>query len=120
VKSPEKLISSGKCHPNIGDNIKEAQSLELDDGYRMRLQKRAELRQPVMKIMTGERLDAIVFPPQKRLVVPAGETRVERNALGSVTGFPSIVVPGGLSSCLARCPGRDRARRKTVVGEAPD
>jgi amidase len=32
-------------------------------------------------------------------VVPIGETQVERNgALGAVTGFPSIVVPGGLSS----------------------
>ena len=46
-----------------------------------------------------DRLDAIVFPHQKRLVVPVGETQVERNgALGAVTGFPSIVVPGGFSS----------------------
>ena len=99
VKSLEEIISSGKFHPNIGDSIKKAQSLELDDGYRMRLQKRAELRQRVMKVMADERLDAIVFPHQKRLAVPIGETQVERNgALGSVTGFPSIVVPGGFSS----------------------
>ena len=38
-------------------------------------------------------------PPLKRLVVHVGETQVERNgALGAVTGFPSIVVPGGFSS----------------------
>lgn len=99
VKSLEEIISSGKFHANIGDSIKRAQSLELDDGYRIRLQKRAELQQRVMKIMADERLDAIVFPHQKRLVVPVGETQVERNgALGSVTGFPSIVVPGGFSS----------------------
>ena len=99
VKSLEEIISSGKFHPNIGDNIKKAQSLELDDGYRIRLQKRSELQQRVMKIMADDRLDAIVFPHQKRLVVPIGETQVERNgALGSVTGFPSIVVPGGFSS----------------------
>src|ERR1700736_6792453 len=99
VKSLEEIISSGKFHPNIGDNIKKAQSLELDDGYRLRLQKRSELQQRVMKIMADDRLDAIVFPHQKRLVVPVGETQVERNGgLGSVTGFPSIVVPGGFSS----------------------
>src|ERR1700730_14095580 len=99
VKSLEEIISSGKVHPNIGDNIKKAQSLELDDGYRLRLQKRSELQQRVMKIMADDRLDAIVFPHQKRLVVPVGATQVERNgALGSVTGFPSIVVPGGFSS----------------------
>lgn len=99
VKSLQDIISSGKFHPNIGDNIKKAQGLELDDGYRVRLQKRAELQQRVMTIMAEERLDAIMFPHQKRLVVPVGETQVERNgALGSVTGFPSIVVPGGFSA----------------------
>jgi hypothetical protein len=61
VKSLEEIISSGKFHPNIGDNIKKAQSLELDDGYRLRLQKRSELQQRVMKIMADDRLDAIVF-----------------------------------------------------------
>jgi Asp-tRNA(Asn)/Glu-tRNA(Gln) amidotransferase A subunit family amidase len=99
VRSLEGIISSGKFHPNIGDNIKKAQSLEQDDGYRLRLQKRSELQQRVMKIMADDRLDAIVFPHQKRLVVPVGDTQVERNgALGAVTGFPSIVVPGGFSS----------------------
>jgi len=99
VKSLEEIIASGKFHPNIGASIKKAQSLEMDDGYRLRLQKRSELQQRVMKIMADDRLDAIVFPHQKRLVVPVGETQLERNgALGSVTGFPSIVVPGGFSS----------------------
>jgi amidase len=99
VKSLEEIISSGKFHPNIGDFIKKAQGLEMDDSYRLRLQKRSELQQRVMKIMADERLDAIMFPHQQRLVVPIGETQVERNgALGSVTGFPSIVVPGGFSS----------------------
>jgi Asp-tRNA(Asn)/Glu-tRNA(Gln) amidotransferase A subunit family amidase len=99
VKSLAEIISSGKFHPNIGDNIKKAQSLEMDDSYRLRLQKRSELQQRVMKIMADDQLDAVVFPHQRRLVVPIGETQVERNgALGSVTGFPSIVVPGGFSS----------------------
>jgi amidase len=98
VKSLEEIIASGKFHPNIEDNIKKAQSLEMDDGYRLRLQKRSELQQRILKIMADNRLDAVVFPHQKRLVVPIGATQVERNgALGSVTGFPSIVVPGGFS-----------------------
>src|SRR5277367_6294753 len=98
VRSLEEIIASGKFHPNIGDNIKKAQSLEMDDGYRLRLQKRSELQQRVMQIMADNRLDAMVFPHQKRLVVPIGETQVERNgALGSVTGFPCMFVPGGFS-----------------------
>jgi Asp-tRNA(Asn)/Glu-tRNA(Gln) amidotransferase A subunit family amidase len=102
MKSLEEIIASGKFHPNIGDNIKKAQGLEMDDDYRVRLQKRAQLQLRVIKLMAADRLDAIVFPHQKRLVVPVGETQVERNgALGSVTGFPSIVVPGGFSSPTA-------------------
>ena len=98
VKSLDQIISSGKFHPNIGDTIKKAQSLELDDSYRLRMQMRSELQQRMMKIMADYRLDSVVFPHQKRLVVPLGETQVERNgALGAVTGFPSIVVPGGFS-----------------------
>ena len=99
VKSLEEIISSGKFHPKIRDNITKSQGLEMDDSYRLRLQKRSELQQGVMKIMADERLDAIMFPHQKRLVAPVGETQAERNgALGAVTGFPSIVVPGGFSS----------------------
>src|SRR5271163_1526196 len=99
VKSLNEIIASGKFHPDIADSIRKAQGLEMDDSYRLRLQKRSELQQRVMKIMADERLDAIMFPHQQRLVVPIGETQVERNgALGAVTGFPSIVVPGGFSS----------------------
>ena len=99
VKSLNEIIASGKFHPDIADSIRKAQGLEMDDSYRLRLQKRSELQQRVMKIMADERLDAIMFPHQQRLVVPIGETQVERNgALGAVTGFPSTVVPGGFSS----------------------
>jgi Asp-tRNA(Asn)/Glu-tRNA(Gln) amidotransferase A subunit family amidase len=105
VKTLEEIILSGKFHPNIGENIKKAQSLELGDSYRLRLQERSELQQRIMKIMADNRLDAIVFPHQKRLVVPVGETQLERNgALGSVTGFPSIVVPGGFSPPTSTAP----------------
>jgi len=44
VKSLEEIISSGRFHPNIGDNLKQAQSLGMDDGDRLRLQKRSELQ----------------------------------------------------------------------------
>jgi Asp-tRNA(Asn)/Glu-tRNA(Gln) amidotransferase A subunit family amidase len=99
AKSLDEIIASGKFHPTIADTIKKSQSLELDDSYRLRLKRRSELQQRLMQIIAGDHLDAIVFPHQQRLVVPVGETQVERNgALASVTGFPSIVVPGGFSS----------------------
>jgi Asp-tRNA(Asn)/Glu-tRNA(Gln) amidotransferase A subunit family amidase len=99
VKSLDEIISSGRFHPTVADTLKKSQSLELDDHYRQRLQQRSQLQQRLLQLITADRLDAIVFPHQQRLVVPVGETQVERNgALASVTGFPSIVVPGGFSS----------------------
>src|SRR6267378_2618203 len=53
----------------------------------------------VIAILEENKLDAIVYPHQKRLVVPIGESQVERNGfLASITGFPAITVPAGFSS----------------------
>jgi len=98
VKSLEQIIASGKFHPGIEKNIKEAMTLKHDAGYHERLAKRTKLQDRVMALMAEKKLDALTFPHQKRPVVPVGGTQVERNgSLGSVTGFPSIVVPGGFT-----------------------
>jgi amidase len=99
VKSLEEIIASGKFHPNIGDEIKRSQSLSQDSPeYKDRLFKRMKLRDRVMQIMAENRLDALVYPHQQRLVVPIGERQADRNGvLGSATGFPAITVPGGFS-----------------------
>ncbi len=106
VHSLREVIASGKFHPGIEANIRQA--VALDTGsveYKDRLIRRQQLQQTVLKMMADGRLDAIVFPHQKRLVVPVGQTQVERNgALGSITGFPSIVVPGGFSEADATAP----------------
>lgn len=70
-----------------------------------------ELQQTIMKVMADHQLDALVYPHQKRLVVPVGETQVERNGvLASITGFPAIVVPAGFS------PPSDSAPLNVPVG----
>ena len=98
VKSLGAIIASGKYHPGIEKNIMEAMALQRDAAYFERLAKRAKLQERVMALMAEQRLDALVFPHQKRPAVPVGESQVERNgSLGSVTGFPSIVVPGGFT-----------------------
>ena len=98
VKSLEQIIASGKYHPGIEKNIKEAMTLKRDASYYERLAKRTKLQDRVMALMAEQKLDALIFPHQKRPVVPVGGTQVERNgSLGSVTGFPSIVVPGGFT-----------------------
>jgi Asp-tRNA(Asn)/Glu-tRNA(Gln) amidotransferase A subunit family amidase len=52
------------------------------------------------------KLDALVYPLQKRLVVPLTDlNQADRNGiLASVTGFPAITVPAGFSPPTATAP----------------
>ena len=51
-----------------------------------------------MNAFAANKLDAILYPHQRRLVVPIGEEQVERNGvLSNGTGFPAIAFPGGFS-----------------------
>ena len=106
VHSLKEIIASGKFHRGIEANIKEAVTLDSTGvEYKDRLIRRMALQTQVLKLMADQRLDAIAFPHQKRLVVPVGQTQVERNGvLGSVTGFPALVVPAGFSPPTATAP----------------
>lgn len=99
VHSLQDIIESGNYHDGIEENIKYAQTLDINTNtYNKRLIKRLETQDMVMEIMAKYDLDAIVYPHQKRPVVKVGEAQVDRNGvLGSVTGFPSIVVPAGFT-----------------------
>ena len=58
-----------------------------------------------MTSMAANRLDAILYPHQKRLVVPIGEDQAERNGvLSNSTGFPAVTFPGGFSRPTPNAP----------------
>lgn len=99
VHSLEDIIRSGKYHSGIEENIKYAQTLDTNtEDYYNRLNKRYNLQKHIVKIMDKSDLDIIAYPHQKRPVVKIGEVQVDRNGvLGSVTGFPSIVIPAGFT-----------------------
>ena len=99
AKSLEDIRASGKYHPGIEVIIQKAVSLSITNtAYYERMNRRIRLQEAYLKIMADNRLDAIIFPHQKRLAVPIGQRQVERNGvLTTVAGFPSIVVPAGFS-----------------------
>lgn len=99
VHSLSDIIASGKYHEGIEENIKIAKNLDIDSvEYKKRIIKRNWLRNFIMNILAEYDLDAIVYPHQKRPVVKIGEIQVDRNGvLGSVTGFPSCVLPAGFT-----------------------
>ena len=70
----------------------------MNPEYKNRLLRRDDLRQAVMTVIAVNKLDAILYPHQRRLVVPIGEDQVERNGvLSNSTGFPALTFPGGFS-----------------------
>lgn len=99
VHSLSDIIDSGKYHEDIEENIKIAKNLDIESiEYKKRIIKRNWLRNFLMNILAEYDLDTIVYPHQKRTVVKVDETQVDRNGvLGSVTGFPSCVLPAGFT-----------------------
>jgi Asp-tRNA(Asn)/Glu-tRNA(Gln) amidotransferase A subunit family amidase len=95
-------VASGKFDKTLEKGLREAQPFdhpESDPEYQQRIGPRREaLQKQVLDLMAARKLDAILYPHQKRLVVPIGESQVERNGfLASITGFPAIDVPAGFS-----------------------
>lgn len=100
VHSLSDVIKSGKYHKGIEENITFAETLDKNsDIYNSRMVKRLELQTLVMELMAKYNLDALVYPHQRCPVVKVGKPQIGRNGvLGSVTGFPSCVVPAGFTN----------------------
>jgi Asp-tRNA(Asn)/Glu-tRNA(Gln) amidotransferase A subunit family amidase len=103
VKSLSEIIASGKFHkPSLekflASAVAQQNGMEEPD-YKERLVRNQRTRQALISLMAEHSLDALVYPLQKRLVVPVAEfNQADRNGiLASVTGFPAITVPAGFS-----------------------
>ena len=106
VGSLEEIVRSGRHDPSIAGFFQSALT-STDDvaGYHERLAGRTRLEDMVLGIMAEHRLDALVFPHQRRLVAPIGDDQMERNGiLGAATGFPSITLPAGFSRHAGSAP----------------
>jgi amidase len=106
VKTLDEFMARGEFHPSLKSGLDAAQRAgTADPEYKTRLLRRLDLRQAVMTAMADDRLDAIVYPHQRRLVAPIGEEQLERNGvLSNGTGFPALTVPGGFSPPTASAP----------------
>jgi Asp-tRNA(Asn)/Glu-tRNA(Gln) amidotransferase A subunit family amidase len=108
VKTLEEFIARGEFHSTNKEALTSAQSVV--DGmnsieYKNRLLRRQDLRQALMNVMAEHTLDAIMYPPQRRLVALIGEPQLERNGvLSNGTGFPAIAFPGGFSAPSTSAP----------------
>jgi Asp-tRNA(Asn)/Glu-tRNA(Gln) amidotransferase A subunit family amidase len=104
------IVVSGKFHkPSLERFLSIAEGfangLEEPD-YKERLLRNQRTRQILISVFAEHKLDALVYPLQKRLVVPLTElNQADRNGiLAAVTGFPAITVPAGFSPPTATAP----------------
>jgi Asp-tRNA(Asn)/Glu-tRNA(Gln) amidotransferase A subunit family amidase len=108
VKTLQEFIAGGQFLDSIQSSLNAYQ--RSVDGlkspeYKERLLRRNAFRQAVMAVMAENGLHAILYPHQKRLVVPLGAEQVERNGvLSNSTGFPAISFPGGFSAPTSSAP----------------
>jgi amidase len=104
VHSLAEIIASGNYHkPTLEKFFAAAQSYE--DGpnspdYKDRRMKMDEIKIEVANLMAKNRLDALIYPHQKCLVLPIGATfQKDRNGvIAALAGFPAIEVPAGFSA----------------------
>ena len=110
VKSLSEIIASEKFHKaSLEKFLLSAEAYQNgmeEPDYKERLLRNQRTRQTVIELMAEYRLDALVYPLQKRLVVPVTElTQADRNGiLAAVTGFPAITVPAGFSQPSPNAP----------------
>jgi Asp-tRNA(Asn)/Glu-tRNA(Gln) amidotransferase A subunit family amidase len=108
VKTFDEFVARGQFHGSLKASL-ETDRLIVDGlnnaEYKNRLLRRDDLRKAVMNVIAANRLDAILYPHQRRLVVPIGEDQVDRNGvLSNSTGFPAITFPGGFSPRTGSAP----------------
>jgi Asp-tRNA(Asn)/Glu-tRNA(Gln) amidotransferase A subunit family amidase len=110
VHSLAEIIASGRYHkPTLEKFFTAAESYE--DGpnsadYKDRRMRMDEVRIEVADLMAKNRLDALVYPHQRCLVLPIGATfQKDRNGIvAALAGFPAIEVPAGFSTPTADAP----------------
>ena len=103
LHSLEEIIKSRRFHPSIQGRLESAQTSEdvpgETAGCKSRDESRVKLREAVLKLMDGNRLDALVYPTWSnppRLIGDLNTPHGDNNQLFSPsTGFPAITVPMG-------------------------
>ncbi len=100
VRSLADILADGRYHPVVETVFKRAESAPAPDSDETRLihERRQVLRARVIAVMDELRLDALAYPPVRRVAAPVGEPQPGANCqLSAATGLPAISMPSGFS-----------------------
>lgn len=103
VRSVEELLASGLHASQLQGILDIANGIADDyiagDEYRARIVARDALARAVLAVMEANRLDAIVYPPVRRVAPVIGGNQAGSNAgLSAQTGLPALTVPAGFTA----------------------
>ena len=100
IKSLTDLIESGEFLPRLEDRLPAYEQFASlnEEEYLERLMRHRALRNVVVKLMSDQDLDALVYPMKTEPAPRIGERAPAGNVLSSMTGFPAIVVPAGFTT----------------------
>ncbi|TBL75407.1 amidase [Paenibacillus thalictri] len=108
VQSLEQFIAMDLHDKSIREALESAQAVERPAeqmDYQDRLARIQQLKAQVLDAMESSGVEVLLYPLQKRLVVPIGEFQADRNGiLGALTGFPAITFQGGFSAPTPTAP----------------
>jgi len=109
VRSLDELVEKKLVHSSIAADLAAcaAEEAPLESAaYHEKLANIGALRWRLDQVLSDNRLDAMCFPHQQVLVTEVGvNSQPGRNGcLTSMSGLPSIVVPGGFSAPTATAP----------------
>jgi amidase len=108
VRNLAEFVARGEMHESMRRGLEVDLAVTTGPGsaeHQQMFRRRDALRQAIMTVMAANRLDAILYPHQKRLVVPIGEDQADRNGvLSNSTGFPALTFQGGFSPATATAP----------------
>ncbi|MGC4071505.1 MAG: amidase family protein [Nibricoccus sp.] len=104
------IAHAADTHPPVFKGWKKASETKdalHDPEYLKALEAQARFRDLLVAVMDKNKLDALFYPHQRRLVVPAAPDaeQIERNGfMGSSTGLPALTFQAGFSPVLSTAP----------------
>jgi amidase len=102
------LLAAAQFHPAIAGQLKEAAAAAegmAAPAYAAIFVRRDRLRTALLELMARHRLDALLYPHQRRLVAAIGGEQLDRNGvLSNGTGFPALTLPAGFSAPTPSAP----------------
>lgn len=100
VRSLDEVLMSGKFHPAVEANLRNAQAVESRDTkeYWEHVAKRETLRRAILQAMADAKLDGLVYPAIRRKANLIGEMQAGTNCrLSANSGLPAITIPAGFT-----------------------